>query len=83
MVLAALCGPGDDIPAALAEYDRQRRPRSQQVARAAAQIGRIGQQLTNPVAVRLRNTVMRLTPARVALRSMARHADWDAPPIPR
>ncbi|GAA1416774.1 FAD-dependent monooxygenase [Catellatospora coxensis] len=82
VVLAAVCGPEDDIPAALAEYDRQRRPRSQQVARAAAQIGRIGQQLTNPLAVGLRNTMMRLTPSRVALRSMARHADWDAPPIP-
>ncbi|MEU8006740.1 FAD-dependent monooxygenase [Catellatospora sp. NPDC049111] len=83
VVVAALCGPDDDIPAALAEYDRQRRPRSQRVARAAAQIGRIGQQLANPVAMGLRNTVMRLTPARVALRSMARHANWDAPSIPR
>lgn len=83
VVLAAVCGPGDDVRAALAEYDRQRRPRSQQVARAAAQIGRIGQQLTNPLAVGLRNTVMRLTPSRAALRSMARYADWDAPLIPR
>ncbi|WP_155373680.1 FAD-dependent monooxygenase [Catellatospora vulcania] len=83
VVLAAVCGPGDAIPAALAEYDRQRRPRSQQVARAAVQIGRIGQQLANPLAVGLRNTMMRLTPSRLALRSMARHADWDAPRIPR
>ena len=46
------------------------------------EIGRIGQQLSNPVAVALRNTLMRLTPPQVALRSMARHADWDAPMIP-
>jgi 2-polyprenyl-6-methoxyphenol hydroxylase-like FAD-dependent oxidoreductase len=82
VVLAAVCGPGDHIASCLAEYDRVRRPRSQQVARAAARIGRIGQQLTNPVAVALRNTLMRLTPAGVALRSMARHADWDPPAIP-
>lgn len=81
-VLAAVCGPGDDVPTALAEYDRLRRPRSQQVARAAAQIGRIGQQLTNPVAVAVRNTLMRLTPPRVALRSMARYADWQPPVLP-
>ncbi|GAA2358245.1 FAD-dependent oxidoreductase [Catellatospora methionotrophica] len=82
VVLAALCGPRDDVPAALAAYDRLRRPRSQQVARAAAQIGRLGQQLSNPVAVGLRNALMRMTPSRVALRSMARHADWTAPPVP-
>lgn len=82
VVLASVCGPDDDISAALAEYDRQRRPRSQRIARAAAQLGRFGQQLSNPVAVELRNTLMRLTPSRTALRSMARHADWTPPPIP-
>ncbi|GAB4060773.1 FAD-dependent monooxygenase [Catellatospora paridis] len=78
-VLAAVCGPGDHVPTALAEYDRLRRPRSQQVAHAAAQIGRIGQQLSNPLAVGLRNTLMRLTPPQMALRSMARWADWHPP----
>ncbi|MFC7483614.1 FAD-dependent monooxygenase [Luedemannella flava] len=81
-VLAAVCAPSDDVVAALAAYDAQRRPRSQEVARAALQIARFGQQLSNPVAVGLRNTMMRLTPPRVALRSMARHADWNPPAIP-
>ena len=34
------------------------------------------------VAVAARNAVMRLTPPRLALRSMARYADWRPPPLP-
>ena len=66
----------------LAAYDAQRRPRTQQMARAAARIGRFGQQLSNPVAVALRNAMMRATPASAALRSMARYADWHPPRLP-
>jgi len=76
VVLAAVCDPDGDVVAALAEYDRRRRPRAQGVARAALRTGRFGQQLRNPVAIALRNTAMRITPRQVALRSMARHADW-------
>ncbi|MEV4414790.1 FAD-dependent oxidoreductase [Catellatospora sp. NPDC049609] len=82
VVLAAVCDPAADPVAALAEYDRQRRPRTQRMARAALQTARFGQQVDNPVAEGLRNLVMRLTPARVALRSMAAHADWTPPHIP-
>ncbi|MGK5742179.1 FAD-dependent oxidoreductase [Micromonospora sp. URMC 103] len=82
VVLASVCDPAGDVVAALTAYDAQRRPRSQRVARAALQIGRFGQQLSNPVAVGLRNTAMRLTPPRIALRSMAGHADWNPPVIP-
>ncbi|GIG86848.1 FAD-dependent monooxygenase [Plantactinospora endophytica] len=79
-VLLGLClKPGTDVAAGLARYDAERRPRSQQVARASYQIGRIGQQLRNPLAVALRNVMIRLTPPRVALRSMARYADWRPP----
>jgi 2-polyprenyl-6-methoxyphenol hydroxylase-like FAD-dependent oxidoreductase len=78
VVLGALVAAG----APLAEYDRQRRPRSQEVAKAAYLIGRVGHQLRNPLAVALRNTVMRLTPARVSLRSMTRYADWQPPIAP-
>jgi 2-polyprenyl-6-methoxyphenol hydroxylase-like FAD-dependent oxidoreductase len=63
----------------LATYDRLRHPRTTQVSRAAHRIGRLGQQLRNPVAVALRNTAIRLTPPRVAIRSMARYADWQPP----
>jgi 2-polyprenyl-6-methoxyphenol hydroxylase-like FAD-dependent oxidoreductase len=64
------------VAQALAEYDARRRPRSQAVAAASYRIGRFGQQLSNPVAVAVRNAALRRIPARVALRAMARYADW-------
>ncbi|MEU4473329.1 FAD-dependent oxidoreductase [Micromonospora sp. NPDC023888] len=80
VVLGAVCADGaEGVPAALAAYDRQRRPRSQSVARASHVAGRFGQQLHNPIAVAVRNTALRLTPGRAALRSMARYADWRPP----
>ena len=75
VVLAAVAGRPDGLTA----YDRQRRPRSQQVAAASRAIGRFGQQLQNPLAVAARNTLVRLIPPRVAMRSMARYADWTLP----
>ncbi|MGI5520640.1 FAD-dependent oxidoreductase [Micromonospora sp. CA-259024] len=80
VVLGAVCADGaEGLPAALAAYDEQRRPRSQAIARAAFNAGRYGQQLRNPVAVALRDTALRLTPARTALRGMARYAGWRPP----
>lgn len=82
VVLAAACAAEPHLEAALARYDRERRPRTQAISRAAHLMGRFGQQLEHPVAVALRNTAIRLTPARVALRSMARFGDWTPPPLP-
>ena len=82
VVLGVACAGAKDVESALAWYDAQRRPRSQSVAKAAKMVGRIGQQLHNPIAVALRDTVMRLTPPRAALRSMARYADWTPPTWP-
>ncbi|RZT78707.1 2-polyprenyl-6-methoxyphenol hydroxylase-like FAD-dependent oxidoreductase [Micromonospora violae] len=80
VVLGAVCAGGaEGLPAALAAYDEQRRPRSQAVARASLTAGRFGQQLHHPLAVAMRDTALRLTPGRVALRSMARYADWRPP----
>lgn len=79
VTLAAALATGPTVEAALARYDAQRRPRSQAVARAARQAGRIGQQLSHPLAVALRNTAMRLTPSRAATRMILRHHAW-APP---
>ncbi|MEU8046193.1 FAD-dependent monooxygenase [Micromonospora echinofusca] len=75
VVLASVAGRPDGPLA----YDRQRRPRSQRVARASRAVGRFGQQLENPVAVAARDAVLRLTPPWLALRSMARYADWRPP----
>ncbi|WP_422733300.1 FAD-dependent monooxygenase [Micromonospora sp. WMMD558] len=81
VVLGAVCAgvPATGVPEALRAYDRQRRPRSQAIARASYGMGRFGQQLRNPAAIAVRNTLMRLVPARVALRNMARYADWHPP----
>jgi 2-polyprenyl-6-methoxyphenol hydroxylase-like FAD-dependent oxidoreductase len=77
VVLAAVAHRRDGLRA----YDRLRRPRSQRVAKASRAVGRLGQQLSNPVAVAARNALMRVTPPRLALRSMARFAEWHPPTL--
>ncbi|MGW0534751.1 FAD-dependent monooxygenase [Streptomyces sp. NPDC003032] len=79
VTLAAALAVEPTVEAALARYDAERRPRSQAVARAARQAGRMGQQLSHPLPVALRNTAMRMTPSRAAVRMILRHHDW-APP---
>ncbi|WP_033215481.1 FAD-dependent monooxygenase [Kitasatospora phosalacinea] len=79
VTLAAALAAGPTVEAALARYDAERRPRSQSVARAARQAGRMGHQLANPLAVALRNTAMRLTPSRTAVRMILRHHAWTPP----
>ncbi|MEU8971219.1 FAD-dependent monooxygenase [Streptomyces monashensis] len=81
VTLTAALGTGSSVETALARYDAERRPRSQAVARAARQAGRMGQQLSHPLAVTLRNTAMRLTPSRVATRMILRHHAWVPPSL--
>jgi 2-polyprenyl-6-methoxyphenol hydroxylase-like FAD-dependent oxidoreductase len=80
-VLAAALATEPTVESALARYDTERRPRSQSVARAARQAGRMGQQLTHPLAVALRNTALRLAPSRATVRTILRHADWTPPDL--
>ncbi|UZJ32700.1 FAD-dependent monooxygenase [Streptomyces endophytica] len=80
--LAAALATEPGVEAALTRYDAERRPRSQSVARAARQAGRMGQQLTHPVALALRNTALRLAPSRATVRTILRHADWTPPRLP-
>ncbi|MFF9850906.1 FAD-dependent monooxygenase [Streptomyces litmocidini] len=79
--LAAALATASGVGAALARYDAERRPRSQSVARAARQAGRMGQQLSHPVAVSVRNTALRAAPDRATLRAILRHADWTPPTL--
>ncbi|GGV90884.1 MULTISPECIES: FAD-dependent monooxygenase [Streptomyces] len=81
VTLAAALATEATVKAALARYDAERRPRSQAVARAARQAGRMGQQLSHPLAVALRNTAMRLTPSRAATRMILRHHAWVPPQL--
>ncbi|WP_328767873.1 FAD-dependent monooxygenase [Streptomyces sp. NBC_00286] len=79
VVLAAALTTEPTVESALARYDAERRPRTQSVARAARQAGRMGQQLTHPLAVAARNTALRLAPSRATVHTILRHADWTPP----
>ncbi|MFJ9575272.1 FAD-dependent monooxygenase [Streptomyces sp. NPDC101191] len=82
VVLAARLDGAADVDAALARYDAERRPRTTAVATAARRAGRMGQQVSHPVAVALRNSLLRLAPSGVAVRAIVRHAAWT-PPLTR
>lgn len=75
VVLARLLGEHDVDPA-LVKYDEQRRPRTRKVARASRMAGRIGQQLSDPRAIAVRNRLLRAAPPRIAMGQMARFATW-------
>ncbi|MFF5209136.1 FAD-dependent monooxygenase [Streptosporangium sp. NPDC000396] len=76
--LTAFLTSTSDVDAALLRYDRVRRPRSQQVARASAQAGRIIQ-LRNPVAAAVRDTLASLLPSSTYLTASTRTFDWQPP----
>ncbi|OLT14361.1 hypothetical protein BJF78_02795 [Pseudonocardia sp. CNS-139] len=82
VVLAACLPPGTDLAAGPARSDALRRPRTQAAARAARITARIGLQLENPLAVGLRNRLMRFLPPRAAVRGITRFADWAPPTVP-
>lgn len=69
-------GPG--IAQVTGGYDRARLARSQQIARRSRAAGRIGQ-LSSPVAVGVRDTAMRISPARLAVSAAARLQRWQPP----
>ncbi|WP_033295932.1 FAD-dependent monooxygenase [Amycolatopsis jejuensis] len=71
----------NDIDPALTHYDRVRRPRSQAIARAARQAGRMGQQVTNPVVIAARSAAFRVTPPKLFARSLLRHTRWLPPDL--
>lgn len=63
------------VEAALARYDRERRPRTRMIARRSARFGAIGQ-LAWPPAAWGRDLAARLTPEALTLRSMAPILGW-------
>ena len=81
IVLAAAVNRTRDAATALADYDRQRRPRTQAMSQAATRQLRFGQQLRGPVAVAVRNAAVALTPDRVALLALARYGKWLPPAL--
>lgn len=74
---------GDDVPVdhALARYSAARRERVVAVSRLSAQIGRLTQN-GGPVRASIRDTAVRLTPARLTTRGMDRTSGWKPPSRP-
>ncbi len=83
VVLAHAMSTEDTVEAALASYDRQRRPRSQRVVRESVRMGRLGPQLRNPVATALRTAVLKSLPAKATARVGAGITGWVPPSLPR
>jgi len=74
---------GDDVPVeqALARYNVARRERAVAVSRLSARIGRLTQN-GGPVRSSIRDTTVRLTPARLTQRGMDRTSSWKPPSRP-
>ncbi|WP_439029972.1 FAD-dependent monooxygenase [Gordonia terrae] len=76
---ALVCRAGrEGVGDALVTYDRLRRPRTQQIARQASMVGRVGQIHARPAAW-ARDLVLRMTPDAVLDARMRRLQDWHPP----
>lgn len=80
VTLAAALASHASLPAALAAYDRCRRPRTQAITARSRRLGRIGQ-WESRLAVAVRDQLVRLTPDRAALRSLEPVLSWQPPEI--
>jgi 2-polyprenyl-6-methoxyphenol hydroxylase-like FAD-dependent oxidoreductase len=78
VTLAAFVGDGTDLAAGLARYDSVRRARTAPIARRSRQLGRIAQ-AGGPVAATLRDALIRMAPARGAVRAAERIQAWQPP----
>jgi 2-polyprenyl-6-methoxyphenol hydroxylase-like FAD-dependent oxidoreductase len=81
-LLAPLCAVDapvrDLVDRALHAYDRDRRSRTQPIARRARKVGQVAQ-TRGRLTVPLRNTALRLTPARVTDRQVRSIQRWEPP----
>ncbi|GAA2689157.1 MULTISPECIES: FAD-dependent monooxygenase [Actinosynnema] len=75
VTLAAHLDATGDVPAALAGYDRSRRPRTRRIARRSALLG-AASLWSWPPAAAVRDHVARLTPASVTTHAMAPVLGW-------
>ncbi|MEV5707504.1 FAD-dependent monooxygenase [Actinoallomurus sp. NPDC052274] len=80
VTLAPLLDAHSTVPAALAAYDRDRRPRTQMIAERSRRIGVLAQSTSAPGRA-LRDRLMRLLPASVMLRGLAPVLRWQPPRV--
>jgi len=74
--LCALLGQSSELADALARYDAIRRPRSHQIARRSRLVGAVGQ-LRQPLLVRARDALIRVTPSAVTGRQFREFESWE------
>jgi 2-polyprenyl-6-methoxyphenol hydroxylase-like FAD-dependent oxidoreductase len=76
-VVLARCVSGSAAPAdAIAAYERTRRPRVDAIVRESRQVGRIAQ-WQHPLAVRLRDLLISVMPAKVQERRLQAIVEYD------
>jgi 2-polyprenyl-6-methoxyphenol hydroxylase-like FAD-dependent oxidoreductase len=80
VTLAALIANHHDLDTALGQYDTIRRKRTAPIAHRSRQMGQVAQ-ARGPVAVAVRNTLMRLMPTAVTTRAAAGVQAWQPPRI--
>ncbi|MGY2081275.1 FAD-dependent monooxygenase [Modestobacter sp. SYSU DS0657] len=73
-------GAGTPLRAALAAFDRARRPRCRQIARRSAQTARFGAHVPGGLPQALRNAALRLVPAGPAVAAGTAVLRWEPPP---
>src|SRR5579875_858825 len=78
-MVAAPVAAGGDLAAALAAFDRARRPRCRQIARQALMIARFGFGLGGGWRQPVRNTFLRLVPVGLAFSAGAQVMRWTPP----
>jgi 2-polyprenyl-6-methoxyphenol hydroxylase-like FAD-dependent oxidoreductase len=79
VVLADRLAGGDDLRAALAEYESIRRPRAEAVLKASRRADKAAQ-LGSPLGWRLRNVLVRRLPARAQRRQLEPLVRYELPP---
>lgn len=82
-LIGAPAAAGGDLPAALAAFDRARRRRCVQITRQSALAGRFGPDLGGGWQQAVRNSLIRLMPARPLIRAGARMTRWTPPAVPQ
>ena len=78
-LIAAPVAAGGDLAAALAAFDLARRPRCRQIARLSAVVARFGADLGGGWRQPVRNSLLRVTPARLVVKTGAPLVRWRAP----
>jgi 2-polyprenyl-6-methoxyphenol hydroxylase-like FAD-dependent oxidoreductase len=76
VVLARCLSQEGDLHGALRRYETERMPRTAWITEQSRKIGRVGQ-LGNPLACRVRDLLLRITPAGVTRKTLERAAGFD------